>query len=171
MVGREAVNENPSAKCAKTRVKPLNTLAIVRQRQIPWARRVLGMFVVVWLNLALQPCAMALGDEHDCPQCPPAQSREMPSQGSHESHDKAREGAACNADASQCSFSARYNYDGRTVQIKVKDAPNDVPVAVAPAITVLTVADMVSVPRGFNVSSDRPGVPPSLNILYCVYLD
>ena len=43
----------------------LNLLAKIRRRQKPWARRVLGLFVMVWLNVALQPCAMALGDAHD----------------------------------------------------------------------------------------------------------
>lgn len=149
----------------------MNPLANVRQRQIPWARRTIGLFVVVSLNMALQSCAMAFGDEHDCPQCPPAQSQEMPSQGSHESHDKALEGAPCNAEASQCAFSDDYNYDGRSVQIKVKDAPSDVPVAIAPAVVALSLADMVSVSPGPDDPWQRPGVPPSLNILYCVYLD
>ncbi len=146
-------------------------LANIRQRQIPWAHRVLGMFVVVWLNMALQPCAMAFGDEHDCPQCPPAHSRERPSQTSHESYDKALEGAPCYAEASQCAFSDDYNYDGRTVQIKVKDAPSDVPVAIAPVVVASSLADTVFVSPGPDDPSYRPGVPPSLNILYCVYLD
>lgn len=133
----------------------------------------LGLFVVLWLNMALQPCAMAFSDEHqhDCPQCPPAHSREIPPQGSHESHDKALEGAPCNAGASQCAFSDDYNYDGRTAQIKVKDAPSDVPVAIAPAVVGLSLADTVSASLGPDDPSHRPGVPPSLNILYCVYLD
>lgn len=133
----------------------------------------LGLFVVVWLNMALQTCAMAFGDEHEhnCPQCPPAQSREMPSQRSHESSDMTLVSAPCNADASQCGFSDDYNYDNRTVQIKVKDAPSDVPVAIAPAVIALSVADMVSVSPGPDYPWHQPGVPPSLNILYCVYLD
>ena len=146
----------------------MNPLASIRQRQISWAHRVLGMFVVVWLNMALQPCAMAFGSEQDCPQCPPVHSREMPSQGSH---NKALEDAPCYADASQCAFSDDYNYDGRNVQIKVKDAPSDVPVAIASAVVALSLADTVSVSPGPDDPSHRPGVPPSLNILYCVYLD
>ena len=131
----------------------------------------LGLFVVLWLNMALQPCAMAFGDEHDCPQCPPAHSREMPSQGSHESHDKALEGALCNGGASQCAYSDDYNYDGRTVQIKAKNAPSDLPVAIAPTVVALSLANTVSVSPGHHDPSHQPGVPPSLNILYCVYLD
>jgi hypothetical protein len=151
----------------------MNPLANIRQRQIPWTHRVLGLFVVLWLNIALQACAMALTDEHqhNCPQCPTAQPQEIPPQGSHESYDKALEGASCNADASQCAYSDDYNYDGRTVQVKAKDAPSDVPVAIAPAIVALSLADTVSVSPGPHDPSRQPGVPPSLNILYCVYLD
>ena len=151
----------------------MNSLASIRQRQIPWAHRVLGLFVVLWLNMALQTCAMALSDEHqhNCPQCPPAHSQEMPSQGSHESHNKALEGAPCNVDASQCGFSDNYNYDGRTVQVKVKDAPSDVLVAIAPAVVAMSLTNTVSVSPGPDDPWHRPGVPPSLNILYCVYLD
>jgi hypothetical protein len=126
------------------------------------------MLVVVWLNMALQPCAMAFGNEQDCPQCPPAHSREMPSQ---DSHDRALEDAPCYVGASQCAFSDDYNYDGRSVQIKVKDAPSDVPVAIAPAVVGLSLADTVSASLGPDDPSHRPGVPRSLNILYCVYLD
>ncbi|MDH3645314.1 MAG: hypothetical protein OER80_00940 [Gammaproteobacteria bacterium] len=35
--------------------------------------QLLAVLAVVWLNMALNPCAMALGEteEHDCPHCPP----------------------------------------------------------------------------------------------------
>ena len=54
------------------RADTLNTQSKSRQARIPWARRVLGAFVVVCLNMALQPCAMAFGGDHDCVHCPPA---------------------------------------------------------------------------------------------------
>ena len=50
--------------------------------QTPWARYALSLFVVVWLNTALQPCAMAAGDagghDHDCPYCPQGQIDLLP---------------------------------------------------------------------------------------------
>ena len=54
--------------------KALNILATIRQQKASWTPGVLGLFVFVWLNLALQPCAMAMDSEHehDCPRCPPA---------------------------------------------------------------------------------------------------
>jgi hypothetical protein len=33
--------------------------------------RVFGLFVAVWVSLALQPCAVAAVSESDCPHCPP----------------------------------------------------------------------------------------------------
>jgi len=33
--------------------------------------RVFGLFVAVWVSLALQPCAVAQVSESDCPHCPP----------------------------------------------------------------------------------------------------
>jgi len=65
----------------------------------PWARHALTLLAVLWLNVAVQPCAMAMvpdsgvGDQvvvgtdgpdsgapvaHHCPHCPPAQLRAVP---------------------------------------------------------------------------------------------
>ncbi|NIW09205.1 MAG: hypothetical protein GWN33_00815, partial [Gammaproteobacteria bacterium] len=33
--------------------------------------RVFGLFVAVWVSLALQPCVVAAVSESDCPHCPP----------------------------------------------------------------------------------------------------
>ncbi len=61
----------------------------------------LAMFVVVWLNMALQPCLMAAspilpdGHEHgDCPHCPSMAALQADSDGS-------------------CSFIDDFDFDGR----------------------------------------------------------
>lgn len=51
----------------------MNPLAAIRSGQARWGPRPLGVLLLVWLNLALQPCAAALaaGQTPACPHCPP----------------------------------------------------------------------------------------------------
>jgi len=135
------------------------------------------MFVVVWLNMALQPCAMAFGDakEHGCQHCPPAKSSEASSHSAHE--DSAHEAqhsdhssSPCETSAAQCAFLDDFNYDSRTIQVKVKDSPSDVLVGIAPSIGV-TSFNLYSPPLScVGGNSYLPEYPQALNILYCVYV-
>ncbi len=128
---------------------------------------------MVWLNMALLPCAMALEDmqEHGCPYYPAAFSGEMPSHSADGSNDMLPEGASCcDLKASQCAFFDDYNFDGRTVQSKVKDAPYEVPVAIVPTVVAMPVADSVPVSPVIGDASLRPGHRLPLNVLNCVYL-
>lgn len=147
----------------------MNSLATLRQRQIPWARRVLGLFVVVWLNLVLQPCAMAMGavEDHDCPHCPPSHARQ------HDGHDMSSEASRdmpCATSAADCSVFDEANVDGRTGQLKLKNAPTELPVAMVASAE--RYADVQ--PKRTIVVRPPDTHPPdssrSLNTLYCVYL-
>lgn len=60
--------------------------------------RWLGVFVAVWLNLAVQPCAMALGLDRDCPHCPPVQHEDM----AHHGHHAEEVDAGCDSLLSDC---------------------------------------------------------------------
>lgn len=116
---------------------------------------------------------MALGDmlEQGCPHGPPAVAGETPSLSADESYDMLPgDMSCCDVEASQCEFLDDYNYDGRTVKIKVKDAPSDLPIGIAPAIVAIPAADSVPVSPVFGDASLRPGHWPPLNVLYCVYL-
>jgi len=145
----------------------LSLLASIRQQQQTWARRALGLFVAVWLNLALQPCAMALESmqDKDCAHCPPAQLHEH--SGMHESMDHEM---PCADAATDCSFSEDLNYDGRSGQLKLKDAQFDAPVAIAPR----EFSSFNNSPVNFRprprYASVHAGAPPPLNVLHCVYL-
>lgn len=147
----------------------LNPLAKIRDRQIPWVRRTLGLFVVVWLNMALQPCAMAFADMQgrDCLHCPPSHSMDM---SSPVAHDEVPRDVPCMTQMSQCGVLDDYNLDGRTVQIKVKNTQSDIPAGIAPAL--VTVPVLVSVPVSCRkvAASFRTVAAPPLNLLYCVYL-
>jgi hypothetical protein len=128
----------------------------------------MGFFAVVWLNLALQPCAIALEGNEECPRCPP----EMDHSGmSHhgDSHDSADFEAACATSGSDCILVDNYNHD-RGGYAKLKDAPNSAPVAV---VDTNLASSHVSRTISQNVNRRAfitPGAAPPLNVLYCVYL-
>jgi hypothetical protein len=147
--------------------KDLSLLANIRQQQQTWARRALGLFVAVWLNLALQPCAMALESmqDNDCAHCPPAQMHEH--DGMHESmgHEMPCAGAAAD-----CSFSEDLNHDERGGQLKLKDAQLDSPIAISSREFVLPYGNPVDFRPRPRYASVHSGAPPPLNVLHCVYL-
>ena len=153
-----------------------NTLKIrstIKQSRAPWARRVLGMFVVVCLNMVMQPCAMAFSSaaDHDCPHCPTSMSEEGAAHSMQHATDSDSSSTPCDAGLSQCMVDDEASVDSRTLSIKIKDAPADMPLAIASSIPVIVFADYSpALPRS-SIRSWLPGNPPSLNVLYCVYLD
>jgi len=145
----------------------LSYLARVRQHQQPWGRRALGLFVAVWLNLALQPCAMAyeLAADPDCLHCPPEQM-----QGHGDMHGDMDHEMPCDDGLSDCAIVENLNVDARGDQLKVKDAPSDVAIAIVPHELVPLFpapADATLLPRYASVHS---GAPPPIHVLHCVYL-
>lgn len=155
----------------------LNALSTIRRKQTPWARRVLGLFAVVWLNMALQPCAMAFGDmqQRDCMHCPPGHSMEMSSTDTHMSHaggstENTPDNAFCETGPFQCGLLDDYKFDGRSVQVKVKNAPSDVPIGIVQAVVSTPVLNNLPAPCSRVDIAFQPGDQPPLNLLYCVYL-
>lgn len=134
---------------------------------MPGARRALGFFIVVWLNLALQPCAVALED-NECPNCPPVMDHSgMLHHG--DSHDPAGSEVPCATSGFDCALVDDYSHD-RGGYVKFEDAPNNASVAIIETNLVLS-----NVPRTMSQGFDRysfaaPGAAPPLNVLYCVYL-
>lgn len=132
----------------------------------------LGLFAVAWLSMAMQPCAMAFGGDSDgdCPHCPPAISAQ-----GHAGHTAGDDPAAgvmpCADGGADCDLFDQYNYDGRSGQGKVKDAPTDLLLAILPAPARDPRILRDSVTSTILKTSAPPGVPPALNVLYCVYLD
>lgn len=146
----------------------MSHLASIRRQQQSWGRRALGLFVAVWLNLALQPCAMAyqVDDDHDCLKCPPMQMQEHA--GMHGDMD---DEMPCADSLDDCFVDEDLNHDGRNGQIKLKDLSSDIPLVIADYESLLHFqhpSDTASAPRYAALHS---GAPPPLHILYCVYLD
>lgn len=149
----------------------MSSVAIPKKRQIPWARRALGMFVVVWLNLALQPCAMAMGgdDDHDCPHYPPSHTQR------HEGHEMSSDTTAdhdmpCATGATDCTAFDAVNVDARSGGLKLKDTSNDQPDVIGPFAAFIADTGPSRTVVVEPPSSHPPDFSPPLNVLYCVYL-
>jgi len=113
----------------------------------------LAMFVVVWLNMALQPCLMAAspilpdGHEHgDCPHCP-SMALQADSDGS-------------------CSFIDDFDFDGRDP--KMPDASLAAPIPVA-EWSIPTAPRTTLIPAPLPTELVRDG--PPLHLRHCVFLN
>lgn len=146
----------------------LSPLPVSRRKRISRARRALGYFAVVWLNLALQSCAMALEGDEECPHCPP----EMDHSGmSHHgnSHDSTNAEMPCGTSGFDCTLVDDYSHD-RGGYVKLKDAPNNASVAIIETNLVLPNLVRTMLQFGDRCTFAPPGAAPPLNVLYCVYL-
>ncbi|MBT8098084.1 MAG: hypothetical protein KJP16_13960 [Gammaproteobacteria bacterium] len=139
-------------------------------------RSILGVFVVAWLNLVMQPCAMALGDmeKRDCPGCPPAHQDERSGHAMHGGDKAAEESASgempCATAATDCNLLDQLNYDGRTVKLELNDAPNDSPIAIGPPLTFESALKPIEYRGWHSTRSPPPPASVPLNVFYCVYL-
>ena len=135
-------------------------------------RFILSVFVVAWLNLAAQPCLMAMelapepepatahsahashADGHDCGHCPGAVNHDYQ--------------ACASSAASTCGVTPDYNYDARNQLLKLKDISTYV--AIADPVPRLEF-DLRNEPvQSFRCAElSWPGEPP-LNLRYCVFL-
>ncbi len=144
---------------------PLIRLPVSKKKRIPGARRALGFFVVVWLNLALQPCAMAQDVDRGCPHCPPEMDYSGMSRHAGGSHPTSP-GVPCALDAFDCMLADDYSHDGRGGQ----NAPDSGSAAIL--ATRILVPEFLRLPTQGTVrcSFVAPGTSPPLNVLFCVYL-
>lgn len=131
----------------------MNALAIKKGRQNTWGRRVLSAFAAAWLALAMQPCAMAAEvDDSDCPHCPPSET------------------PPCEVKLSpDCGPGDQIAGEVRGKPVKLKDVPNDVPVAIVPATFEPARYGHRPPPVLREYLLFNPSGPPR-NVLFCVYL-
>ncbi len=142
------------------------SLRLLRKFSPSIARTTLGLFVAVWMNMAAQPCLMALesdgsndqaamtadahGDEH-CPHCPP---EEMPDSSGDD----------------LCSFVGAYDYDARTPNSDSKlkiQSPGAM--AVDWAALVAAPARPARLPRAAEPDDPHHHPPPFLN--FCRFIE
>ena len=77
----------------------------------------------------------------------------------------------CATNADDCSLADDLKYDGRNTELKLKDAPGDVPLAIVPANPQILATRSSAETGWFPARSPPPGNHTPLNVLYCVYLD
>lgn len=88
-----------------------------------------------------------------------------------DSHDMASGDMPCATGTVDCSIRDDFNHDGRTVQLKLNDPPNDVPVVINAVETLTPAAQPIDLVGMCPTRSPPPGDSPPLNVLYCIYLD
>ena len=125
-------------------------------------RRGFGLLAIAWLNLALTPCALAIGAEHDCPHNPPAGHHDMAGHGEHMAEHP------CESMQDACCEIPDASVDMRAGTVKFDDS-TDVVVITAP------VADGLAgqLPAHHLPTADPPDPPDefqALHKLFCVYL-
>jgi len=124
-------------------------------------RRVLSVFVLCWLNLAITPCAMAFEVADDCPHCPPAAEQAM----AHHGHEAASQ-ADCESMQSDCRDLATAAVDNRGGKFKNQDDVSVVAIPLTwPSLHTASIAQ-------HEIRPPDPGnYSPPLHKIFCVYLD
>ncbi len=151
----------------------MSLIATLRHNQSVRTRRVVGLFVLAWLVIAIQPCVMALGGEsdHDCPHCPPAHEMHAGDHGHSGHHGTPTPvSSPCSDGTSDCDGSELFKHDGRVGDIKPKDPPPDTPAVLLPRASVAQPAARAVSVRAAT-GPIPAGVPPPLNLLYCTFLN
>ena len=128
-----------------------------------WRRRRLAAFLsVLWLNVAMLPCAMAVEEQPGCPDCPPEHAEAM---ASHHGHGNS---SSCALEQPDCCELDQIGFDSQQ-QNPGKADSGDSPVEPLPlsAATALktTGAQYATGPPGAGAGSLRR------HVILCVYLD
>ena len=134
---------------------------------------VYGMLLALCLNLALLPCAMALGvDDQACPHSPIAEQGAMDGHhghsAGHASEDTGESHPDCMSTGSSCCDLAVASADSRWAQVKESsdDEPWLVSITASPPQPVTSYAVVAAVDP-----PDPPGTSVPRHVLFCVYLD
>ncbi len=130
------------------------------------AGRVLAVVFALWINLAVQPCAMAMGTDGDCPHCPPAAEHDMAM--AHGHHDMDME-PDCATFGTDCGELDDFGVDSRNSQAKLKDKAETL------VVSLVLSPDPMPDPVGFSTTAADPpepaAAPPPTYLLNCVFLD
>ena len=133
------------------------------------------MLLALCLNLALLPCAMALGvDDQACPHGPIAEQGAMDGHHGHSAvqavEDTSLSHPDCMSAGSSCCDLAVASADSRGAQVKLRESNDDEPWLVSitsnPLQPVTSYAVVASVDP-----PDPPGTSVPRHVLFCVYLD
>jgi hypothetical protein len=140
------------------------TILTTRSAPTRAARRLTGVLALLWLNLLLQPCAMAQESDHDCPHCPPAHHEQM---ASHHGHGDADQAPPCAAFEVQCG-----DLDDISVDTRNAAQPDDVEqpqIAVIDGLSQRIAAAPRLATRATGPPVPRSAAPPTY-LLNCAWL-
>ena len=136
------------------------------QSSVSRKRSILGLAAVLWLNMAVLPCAMAFQSAAMCSHCPPSDEPEVSAHHGHGADQAETSGATMQSD---CCDLEEPKVDARVSKIEAKPAS---------AVVFVTAPAMADVPATTNAqrhcAADPPGLSgssPPLHVLFCVYLD
>lgn len=76
----------------------------------------------------------------------------------------------CVTSAYDCSLNSVFDHDARGVKPKLKDSPNELPLAIHPHVTIAPKKVPAEYIGWHHSQSPPPGSSRPLNILYCTYL-
>ena len=76
----------------------------------------------------------------------------------------------CDVEPEPCAYLDGRDLDSRTPQVKIEDAPGDLPLSLVTTLPDIYLAkSKAAIP--IPGTALYPGVPPPLNLLHCVFLD
>lgn len=142
----------------------MSAISSLRQTRAGKARRLLGVLAVLWFNMAVQPCAMAADDDHDCPHCPPAHENTM---AGHHAHGASDAKMPCAALEAQCA-----DVGDVSVETRAELNPGDLDQPVWFVTDTIPTLQPVA-PRIVGHATDPPdicGTSPPTHLLNCVFL-
>ena len=149
---------------------------INRLQTSSWGRFALSMLVLAWLNIAAQPCLMAmetvpdapLAAEHAAPAGHLADETESTDCGHCPPGDEHHAAPCGTGSAADCGIFPGYNVDGRQFKLKLKDVPMQLTLPIVENTLEFATPEM-SLPLHDNKRLKFAGDPP-LNIRHCVFL-
>ncbi|MDX1508221.1 MAG: hypothetical protein R3358_08070 [Woeseiaceae bacterium] len=139
--------------------------AIAGQRKST-PRRLSLLVFVAWLNMAMAPCAMAFGDDHDCPHAGGAMAAHGEHQHGHHGGSDARD---CADVASECCDEQSVANDSRPSFEKQDFSADFVSLPLAPDAR--CVRSCLSPLSTGPPDIGRCAAHPPINLLNCVFLD
>jgi hypothetical protein len=128
-------------------------------------RRGFGLLAIVWLNLALTPCAVAFDAENGCAHNPPSGHQDM---AGHHDHGEQQEVHSCASMQNACCEIADASVDSRGGKFEFGDSTDfEVPAAYPPdQLATKTLARYLAT----TDPPDPPNELRALHKLFCVYL-
>ncbi len=136
------------------------------QGSTPRRHSVLGLAAVLWLNMAILPCAMAFQSADMCVHCPPPDEQETVSHHGHGAVEVDPSGATTQL---ECCDLEEAKVDSRVSKPEAK------PASVVVFVTAPAMAELPTRTTGQrHCTVDPPalsGSSPPLHVLFCVYLD